>query len=231
MAMGQAWLDRSVTPLSLCRKKLEFDLVQAGERMQRIAFVRKYDNKSTGMHARREWCKQTHGRDRWSSTNSFTTDQHSPESNGNCMYGLEKEPPSNPPDGQVPHWKAWATCGETQLTGGGWAVALPLQPYKPPDSSVSSKKMLSSPTGTSLRSHWHSCFSWLQSHVSLLSQVKWLHLSGRESLGYKPFTALNGKMRWVETGCGLRSAGNIINRCHRALEAVMSQSHQCLWSE
>lgn len=128
--------------------------------MQRITFVRRCDNKTRGIGARREWCKQTHGEDRRSSTNSFSSDQHSRESNGNCMYGLEKEPSSNPPDVQGPHWKAWATCGETQLASGGWAVALPLQPYKPSDPSVSSKKILRSPTGTSLRSHWHSC-SWL----------------------------------------------------------------------
>lgn len=29
------------------------------------------------------------------------------------MFGLEKELPSNPAYVQVPHWKAWATHGET----------------------------------------------------------------------------------------------------------------------
>lgn len=49
--------------------------------------------------------------------------------------------------------------------------------------------------------------------------------------GIQTLPVLNGEMCWVETGYGLGSAGNNINRCHRALEAILSQSHQCLCSQ
>lgn len=200
--MGQAWLDKSVMPLALPSKLLEFYLVQVGEGMQRMAFVRKYDNKTTGICARREWCKQTHGGDRRSSTNSFPSDQHSRESKGNCMYGLEKEPSSNPPDVQAPHWKAWVP-----VVRHNWPVGAEL--WLSHCSPTNLLFPLCLPRGCSAHPLVQ---AWDLTGTVALGSLVLASVSCLLAVPWEVTSALNGKMCWVETGCGLRSAGNNINR-------------------
>lgn len=76
-----------------------------------------------------------------------------------------------------------------QFDGGGWAVALPLQPNKPPDFFGPSRKMLSSPSGKRMRCKWITVLLgswvlvliWHLSHCCYLTVIKGPQPSGRRN--------------------------------------------------